>query len=330
MSQSNRQWLPDHALPNSEFEATTLTYVDDYDGTVVATLVRRPAPAPTGKAALYIHGYTDYFFQVHLADAFNANGYNFYALDLRKYGRSLRKEHHPNYCRDVNEYFAEINDSIRVILEEEGNQSMVLMGHSTGGLIAALYADAGEQRHNLSGVILNSPFFDWYLPPDLRNAVRMLSIIAPLFPFFTVEPKAPSPYFLSILKDHHGEWEYNMDWRPLNGVPTYSGWCRAIDKAHARVRAGLHIQCPVLVMHSDKSFRAETWRPEYQSADTVLDVEHIRAGSKCLGKHVTRIEVEDGLHDLFLSRKDVREAAMTKMFAWLATLRLSEKQAIEP
>ncbi len=30
---------------------------------------------------------SDYFFQTEMADQFNQHGYDFYALDLRKYGR---------------------------------------------------------------------------------------------------------------------------------------------------------------------------------------------------------------------------------------------------
>jgi alpha-beta hydrolase superfamily lysophospholipase len=42
-----------------------------------------------------------------LADTFINAGYNFYALDLRKYGRSLMDHQHPNLCKDVFEYFEE-------------------------------------------------------------------------------------------------------------------------------------------------------------------------------------------------------------------------------
>ena len=38
---------------------------------------------------LYVHGYNDYFFQKHAADFYTGLGISFYALDLRKPGRSL-------------------------------------------------------------------------------------------------------------------------------------------------------------------------------------------------------------------------------------------------
>ena len=56
---------------------------------VVATLVRRAGGETSEHAVLYLHGWNDYFFQTHVADAFSAAGFAFYALDLRRYGRSL-------------------------------------------------------------------------------------------------------------------------------------------------------------------------------------------------------------------------------------------------
>src|SRR5690349_14041311 len=101
-TQDTYRWQPDTVLPG--FEAAELRFADDYDGPVCATLIRRKVPQPAQRAVLYIHGWTDYFFQTHLAEEFTTHGYNFYALDLRKYGRSLQGAKQPNYCRDVNEY----------------------------------------------------------------------------------------------------------------------------------------------------------------------------------------------------------------------------------
>ena len=71
------------------YERRTIVLADDDEGEVVGTLVRLRAAGPTKRAVLYVHGFVDYFFQTHLAEFFTARGYDFYALDLRKYGRSL-------------------------------------------------------------------------------------------------------------------------------------------------------------------------------------------------------------------------------------------------
>src|SRR5678816_2400424 len=125
-------WKPDRLLPG--YEALELAFPDDYDGRVVATLVRLPVrEAPRG-AVLYVHGFSDYFFQRHMAERFAAEGYAFHALDLRKHGRSLLQHQHPNFCKDIREYFADITSAMGLI-----GSPPLLAGHSTGGLVCALY-----------------------------------------------------------------------------------------------------------------------------------------------------------------------------------------------
>src|ERR1051325_10378971 len=94
-------WQPDRLLPG--FEALELSFPDDYDGPVAATLVRlegsrMSANGPNG-AVLYVHGFNDYFFQRHMAERFALEGYAFHALDLRKHGRSLPPPQPPNFCK---------------------------------------------------------------------------------------------------------------------------------------------------------------------------------------------------------------------------------------
>ena len=87
------QYVPD--ILGDNYLRRTIQMPDDYEGKVVCTLVKKPQLPETKQAILYIHGYNDYFFQKQLGDSVNAHGYNFYAMDLRKYGRSIL----PNQAR---------------------------------------------------------------------------------------------------------------------------------------------------------------------------------------------------------------------------------------
>jgi len=71
------------------------------DAPLVATLVRRRAGRKRRRAVLYLHGWNDYFFQTHLADYVAELGFDFYALDLRRYGRSLRNGHLRGFITDL-------------------------------------------------------------------------------------------------------------------------------------------------------------------------------------------------------------------------------------
>src|SRR5439155_25388592 len=131
-----KRWLPDRLLPGCE--TLELAFPDDYDGPVVATLVRLPTANAERGAVLYVHGFSDYFFQRHMAERFAAEGYAFYALDLRKYGRSLRPHQHPNFCKSLTEYYADLDAALELI-----GGPLLLAGHSMGGLVTALYAHEG-------------------------------------------------------------------------------------------------------------------------------------------------------------------------------------------
>ena len=136
------------------FEQHTFVMPDDYHGPVVSTLVRKLAPDTTHRAILYVHGYNDYFFQEEMAQKFIDWGYNFYAIDLRKYGRSLLPHQWEYEVRDMSEYYADIDSAISVI-RSEGNSRIVLMGHSTGGLTTSLYCDARRDNLPVDALILN-------------------------------------------------------------------------------------------------------------------------------------------------------------------------------
>ena len=75
------------------------------------------ATDPTGPAhaVLAVHGYTDYFFHTELADHFANRGFTFYALDLRKCGRSRRKGQTPHFTTDLARYDTELERALAVI-----------------------------------------------------------------------------------------------------------------------------------------------------------------------------------------------------------------------
>jgi len=78
-NQTHPAYQPD--VLGEGYEQLKLSFPDDYEGAVCATLVRKKASQNTQKAVLYIHGFIDYFFQTEMAEQFNQHGYDFYALN---------------------------------------------------------------------------------------------------------------------------------------------------------------------------------------------------------------------------------------------------------
>lgn len=302
-----------------DFSSQTIKLKPDYEGEVKATLVTSNFNVGSRKSVLYLHGYVDYFFQTHVAEKFNANDFDFYALELRKYGRSLLPYQHPNYCRDISEYFEEITIAIRQI-HESSNGDLFLLGHSTGGLIASNYMNFGQEKNLIKGLILNSPFFDFYQNNLQKTLVYLAAkVIASIFPYAKVNGALPTAYAKSLHKDFHGEWDYNLDWKPITGFPTYFAWLLAIRSAHQKL-ANSNIKVPVLVMYSSASSNLSKFSEEAMVKDIVLDVSDIKRIGAKLGVQVTLLEIENAQHDIFLSRKNVREKAFNEMFAWLNNL----------
>ena len=118
---------------DKDFTFQTIKLTPDYDGEAIATLISSKQNLGNRKSVLYLHGYNDYFFHAHVAEKFNENNFDFYAIDLQKYGRSLLTKQHPNYCKDIEEYFEEISIVIRQI-NDLSKEPIYLLGHSTGGL----------------------------------------------------------------------------------------------------------------------------------------------------------------------------------------------------
>jgi len=67
------------------YTAETLELPDDDEGTVVATLVRRPAGRRTRRAVLHVHGFADYFFQTAYAAWWTERGYDFRSVIVAMY-----------------------------------------------------------------------------------------------------------------------------------------------------------------------------------------------------------------------------------------------------
>jgi alpha-beta hydrolase superfamily lysophospholipase len=300
------------------YERHIIDLGSDDEGPVVATLIRRRAETPSRRAVLYVHGFVDYFFQTHLADFFVERGWNFYAIDLRKYGRSMRAYQTPNFCRSLTDYFPELDEAARIIRSEDGHDQMLVAGHSTGGLITSLWAHTRCGRGIVDGLFLNSPFFDFNRPWLVRRPIiSVISATSKRFPYRVVPMSSLGLYGQSLHSDHRGEWTYDLAWKPVLSFPVYAGWLDAIRRGQRRLRAGLTIDVPVLVACSTRTFRGKAWTEDVRVTDSVLDVDHIVRWATRLGPRVTIARFDGGMHDLTLSGKDVRAEVFRELGRWV-------------
>lgn len=291
----------------------------DYSGPVVSTLVRLEPDSATDRAVLYIHGFNDYFFQTEMARKFVDHGYTFYAVDLRKYGRSLLPGQKRCQVRSFDEYTADL-DSAFAVIGAEGHSHIVLMGHSTGGLVASYYLER-HPRPEVCAVILNSPFLDWNLG-KMECLLGGVAFLGRIFPNIAFSSGSSTAYGESLDADYHGRWHFNHQWKALGGTKVDLGWVKAISQAQRYLRRHKYaISQPILLMYSARSVSADKWNPEVNRADAVLDVRDIRKYGLMLGHDVTAIAVEGGIHDLVLSADSVRYPLYDYIFRWLGQIR---------
>lgn len=323
------QWRPDVLGP--PFEQLTLPLAADDEGPVVATLVRAIADRPVLASllgdrralhdvdVLYVHGWSDYFFQRSLARYWTDRGADFYALDLRKYGRSLRPGQTPGYITDLATYDEDIAAALaamgRPLDAPPPARRLVLIGHSTGGLTLSLWASTHPGL--AAALILNSPWLEFQLSAVRAVVAPMVGLQARLRPLDTLPQVDMGFYARAQREARGGALEVNPAWRPEQTMTVHSGWLSAILAGHARVAAGLHIDAPVCVLLSERSVPPTRWSDELTRADTVLVVDDIARAALKLGVSVTVERIPGALHDIFLSRPEARDLAYERLDRWV-------------
>ncbi|OTG82257.1 alpha/beta hydrolase [Acinetobacter sp. ANC 4648] len=315
MTVSSPIYQPD--VLGTGYEQMTLNFPDDYEGKVTATLIRKKAVQKTHKAVLYIHGFIDYFFQTEMAEQFNQHGYDFYALDLRKYGRSHLPHQKFYNVRKISEYDAEINKALEIIGNEE-HDSVLLAGHSTGGLITTLYVAHHPEHPLIKALWANSPFYDFNMPLWKKKlALPRLSALGKHCPNIKFPSELNKFYVPSLHKDFHGEWNFNLDWKQNTYTWVYLSFVHAIFEAQKEIHQGASVSVPTLVMHSHQTTYPKKWNNDAQTSDVILNIKDIKKYTNKLQGDVSVITIKNGLHDLVLSAPTVRQEVYRQLFEWL-------------
>lgn len=343
------EWGQDLLGPG--FQSQSIPLVEDEEGKQVATLVRHlpqddPNAIPISDSAkklkqplftfLYIHGWNDYYFQRELARHVSVAGGAFYALDLRKYGRSLRLWQTNGWVDNVAIYDEEIGLAKQMIELEHPNLPFLLSGHSTGGLVASYWAKRHPQE--LAGLVLNSP---WIEMPNGIAQRKMVARLATLgmykdpkgvFPFQdgdSVYADAISQGWSEadgIYPEEWEEWEQDpsvQGWpiQPLwkGGGEFYLrfGWGLAITKAQAENLALPSLEIPVF-MATAKESNLNMGKPEVHHSDTVLNVETMGANAWKISTMLSYYRFA-GMHDLWLSYPPVRQNFWQVFHSWITT-----------
>lgn len=315
-------WVPD-VLDGYWQHTIPLGPDPDQEGELFATVVRRGEATPARHAVLAVHGFTDYFFNVELATHFAEQGFAFYAIDLHKCGRSHREGQTPHFTTDLARYDAELERALQIITSETG-ASVVVYAHSTGGLIVPLWMDRLRSRKMLrefgiGGLVLNSPWLDLQGPAILRGAGTVgIRAISSVRKKYVARGIGGGTYGSSLHRDFDGEFDYNLQWKPVTGFPVTFGWINAIRRGHARLHRGLDVGVPNLLLRSSRSVPESAGLEAAHRGDAVLNVKQIARWAGCIGNRTTVVPITDAKHDVFLSVSEPRAQAYRELDAWLS------------
>ncbi|WP_308289618.1 MULTISPECIES: alpha/beta hydrolase [Microbacterium] len=281
---------------------------------------------------LSLHGWSDYFFQRGQAEFWADRGARFFALDLRKYGRSLHPGQTPGYIEDLTDYHQEISAALEIIRSSQRSpRRLLLLGHSTGGLVASLWA--ADHPGQVDALVLNSPWLEFQLASTGRAALSPLITLSARYYPRDAGPQIDEGFYARAQQQVGPADDLalaNPVWRPERAFRPTAGWLRAILAGHARIYQGLHLTEPVVVLLSARSAVPTTWREGFQYADTVLDVDEVARSALHLGSTVTVVRIDGALHDVFLSATEPRANAFSQLERWVSGWHFSHYLAPAP
>ncbi|MCJ7859504.1 alpha/beta hydrolase [Corynebacterium kalidii] len=311
-------------------------------GAVRCTLVRyRPEDTPEWgerPAVLFVHGMTDYFFQTHVAEHFHGLGYAVYGIDLRKCGRSHREGQTWHHVSSQSLYDEDL--AVALSMLSAGHGSTTLVGHSTGGLDVTMFvsrlhsaARSGDTARaalhdTVDAVILNSPWLDLQLDRATNLIIRrVFPHVARFWPTWHVPGGISPTYGQSLHRSEYGEWGYDLGLKPLHARPKQVSWLVGVSREITRLHTGgFSTGVPTLLLCSDTDGAGGTVTgadgrrmpdAEAFASDTVLKPSQMRAAAHLVDPDCEVRVIPGAMHDVFLSRPDVRAAAFAAVDDWV-------------
>jgi len=189
------------------------------------------------------------------------------------------------------------------------------MGVGTGGLIATLYAS--DHPESLEGLLLNSPAFS-----SMHNFVVPKPWFGGNDPFLKGEG-IMTIYHTCLHKSIKGEWDFDLDAKPIRGHPLFQGWLNAFTEALMKVQKGeVLVKVPTLVLCSAAGATnpPTTYNPGYQRADVFLNIAEVVRLAPKIGGQVKLQLIREAMHDVFLSGMAARDEAYDKVFDFFTFL----------
>jgi hypothetical protein len=251
------------------YEAVELLPAPAEPGSGGVAMLRRRSARSSRRAVLYVHCLTDSFVPESLASWYAERGFQFYVADLRPSARPDQPADEQGAGADLSGCTGALDVMARHLRESEAIDTMVVSAHATGALMAALWCDARRKASPAEALILADPAFGtgrrMHLGQDTGSGKGSG------FAKGSSSGKGTVPHEAGTVRG-----------RRLPGP---------LAGAQRRLRRGLDISCPVLVMCT-----AADWDAQCEGRRGLLLRRRYGggAGTPRLGRHVTWLRLDDG------------------------------------
>ena len=253
----------------------------------------RPAAAERG-AVLVLHGYGEHSGRYErLFTALNTHGHSCLGIDYRGFGQASGRR---AFVRRFDEYLDDVQWGLDE-LRQRAEHPPVLLGHSQGGLIAALYTI--ERAPPLAGLVLSSPAlrFSLRVPAWKRALAHVLSTA---WPTFALPSEVDAR---DLIRDEEVRQALRED--PLVVRVGTARWYTESLRAQRRALAGAgRVTTPTLL--------------QVAGSDRVVDATVTRTFFEQLGADdATWLAYPDHYHEVYQETAGGRGDALKDLAAWL-------------
>ena len=232
----------------------------------------------------------------HLADHLADIGFSLWIPDLRGHGRSGGARGHvdsfDDYVRDVRAVMD------KALAEKPDDTPCFLLGHSMGGLVAAL--TAGQYQDRIDGLVLSSPALGVAVPlPAIKKAAAVC--LARLFPRLGIKNELDPQ---NVSRDPVTVQKYIDDPLVHDRVTTrwFIEFFKAIDRAFEKAES---LALPILVQAAGE--------------DRLVNINAVKAYFERLTMPDRQLTVYDDLyHEIYNETEPDRQKAIAALSTWLA------------
>ncbi len=170
-------------------------------------------------------------------------------------------------------------------------------------------------------MVLNSPWFDLQAPFLIRTVgTAVLNQLGARQPMRAIPRNVTGLYTRSLHRDHDGEWDFNLAWKPVESLARLRRLAaRDPDRPRPPPRRPRRaLPGPGPVARTGAPTRREMGEDVHAPRHRARRRRRSAGGRPPLGRHVTVVAVEDALHDVVLSRPDVRKVVYDEIDRWVS------------